>query len=90
MIIIDNDKIVKNNDDTVRVLITSFPNIVSDLKILDYNNCDRLARKIQESVSKAIVKYWNHTSMLNIGEVCKKDPQFYFRCVDEEQILKEI
>ena len=57
MIIIDNDKIVKTNDDTVRVLITSFPNIVSDLKILDYNNCDRLARKIQESVSKAIVKY---------------------------------
>ena len=34
MIIIDNDKIVKNNDDTVRVLITSFPNIVSDLRSL--------------------------------------------------------
>ena len=25
-----------------------------------------------------------------IGEVCKKNPQFSFRCVDKDEILKEI
>ena len=39
MTLVDNDKIVKN-DDTARVLNTFFSNIVSDLKIPDYSNCE--------------------------------------------------
>ena len=49
-----------------------------------------MAGNIQEPVLKAIVKYRNHTSILTIGEVCKKNPQFSFRCVDKDEILKEI
>ena len=41
------------------------------------------------SNSHAIVKYRNHPSILTIG-VCKKNPQFSFRCVDRGEILKEI
>ena len=37
IILVDNDKIVKNDDDTARVLNTLFSNIVSDFKIPDYN-----------------------------------------------------
>ena len=59
--LIENDKIVKNDDDTF------FSNIVSDLKIPEYNDCDPLAEKIQDSVLKAIVKYRNYPSLLTIG-----------------------
>ena len=45
---------------------------------------------IQETVLKAIVKYRNHPSRLTIGEVCKKNPQFFVRGVDKDEILKEI
>ena len=69
----DNDKIVKINDDTARVLNSFFSNIICDLKIPDYNNCDPLEENIQEPVLKAIVKYRNHPSILTIGEVCKKN-----------------
>ena len=67
--LIENNKIVKNDNDTARVLNTFFSNIVCDLKIPDYNNCDSLAENIQEPVLKAIVKYRNHTSILTIEEV---------------------
>ena len=49
-----------------------------------------MAEEIQEPVLKAIVKYRNHRSILTIGEVWKKNPQFSFRCVDKDEILKEI
>ena len=83
MTLIENHKIVKNDNDTARVTVW-------DLKIPDYNNCDPMAEEIQEPVLKAIVKYRNHRSILTIGEVWKKNPQFSFRCVDEDEILKEI
>ena len=53
-----------------RILNTFFSNIVRDLKIPDYNNCDPLAENIQEPVLKAIVKYTNNPSILTIGEIC--------------------
>ena len=56
----------------------------------DYNNCDPLAEIIQERVLKGIIKYRNHPTMHTIGEVCKKNPQFSFKCIDKDRILKEI
>ena len=90
IILIENYKIVKNDNGTARVLDTFFSNILCDPKISDYNNCNPMAENIQEPVLKAIVKYRNHTSILTIGEVCKKNPEFSFRCVDKDEILKEI
>ena len=88
--LIENDKIVKNDNDAARVLNTFFSNIVRDLQILDCNNCDQLEGKIQDPVLKAKVKYRNHPSILTIGELCKNDPKFSFRCIDKDEILKEI
>ena len=59
-----NDKIVKNDDETTKVLKMFFSNIVSDLKIPDYNNCDLLVENILEPVLKAIVKHRNHPNIL--------------------------
>ena len=49
-----------------------------------------MVENIQKPVLKAIGKYRNHPSILNIEEVCKKNPRFSFRCVDKNEILKEI
>ena len=88
--LIENDTIVKIDNDTIRALNTFFSNIVRDLKIPDYKNCDPMAENIQELVIKEIVKYRNHPRILTIGELCKKIPQFSLRCVDKDEILKEI
>ena len=85
-----NDKIVKNDNDAARVLNSFFSNIVRDLKIPDYNNCNPMAENIQESVLKAIVKYRNHPGILTTGEVFKKISPFSFKCVDKDEILKAI
>ena len=49
-----------------------------------------LAEKIQEPFLKVMVKYRNHSSILTIGEVYKENPQFSFKCVTKDEILKEI
>ena len=83
IILIDNDKIVKNDDETARVLNTFFSNIVKDLKIPNYNNSNSLAENIQKPVLKAIVKYRIHPDILTIREVCKKNPQLSLKRVTE-------
>ena len=82
-------KFVKNDDDTARILNTSYSNIVSDFKIPDCNNCDTLVENIQELISKVIEICRNHPSILTIRELCKNNPQISFRCVDKGEILKE-
>ena len=76
--LIDNEEIVKNDDEAARVLNTFLSNIVSSLKILDYSNCDPLVENIQEPVLTAIVKHENHLSIFTLGEVPKKNPQFFY------------
>ena len=44
----DDDTAKNDDDDTARVFNTFYSNIVSDLKIPDYNNCDTLVENIQE------------------------------------------
>ena len=77
---------------TAQILGTFFSNIVSNLKIAEYANCDPILDNINDPVIKFIVKYRNHPSIHNIGEVCnrKQCSFFSFSHLDKEQILKEI
>ena len=69
---------------------TFFSNIVSDLKVTDYNNCDPLVGNMQRPTLKTKEKHKNHASILIVGEVCKKNSQFAFKWVDKDEILKEV
>ena len=74
------DKLTLNDADTLRVLNTFFSNIVSYLKIPDYNNCGPSAENIQESVLKTIAKFKHSLSILTIGEVLESyDQQDHFK-----------
>ena len=69
MTLIEKEEIIMGDDNTVEVLNNFFSNIVNNLKIEGYSNCDPLANNIKDPVLKCIVKYRNHPSMLAIAEV---------------------
>ena len=90
--LIEKEEIIMGNDNTAEVLNTFFSNIVSNLKIEGYSNCDPLANNIRDSVLKCIVKYRSHPSMLAIGEVHNKNQRlsFFFSKIQGDKILSDI
>ena len=67
---IEEDMIIGNDSDTVRVLSTFFSNILSNLIIPEYTNCDPLSEFISNPFLKSLIRYSNHPTILKIGEVC--------------------
>ena len=92
MTLIDNEEIIMGDYNTAKVLNTFFSNIVSNLNIAAYSNCEPLASNISDPILKCVVKYRNHPSILAIGEVCKKHPtlQFSISKVNRGEILGKI
>ena len=88
----EEDEIIESDRNTAQILNTFFSNIVSNLKIAEYANCDPISDNINDPVIKSNVQYRNHPSILKIGEVCnrKQCSLFSFSHVDKEEILKEI
>ena len=80
------------HDNTPEVLNTLFPNIVSNLKIEEYSNCDNLIDNIRDPVFKCVVKYRNHPSILAIEEVYNKKQRipFSFSKIQRDEILSDI
>ena len=74
------------DDNTAKIL---FSNIVSNLNIEGYSNCDPLANNIRDPVLKCIVKYRNHPSILAIGEVFQRPP-FSFSKIQRDEVLSDI
>ena len=92
MTLIDKEEIITGDYNTAKVLSTFFSNIVSNLNIPEYSNCEPLANNISDPVLKFVVKYRNHPSIIVIGEVCNKHPRlsFFFSKINREEILREI
>ena len=74
-----------------QILNIFFSNIVSNLKIAEYVNCDPIADNINDPVIKSSVKYRNRPSILKTGEVCNRKHCFLFSFsnVDKEETLKK-
>ena len=90
--LIDKEDIIMGNDNTAEVLNTLFSNIVSNLKIEGYSNCDPLANNIRDPVLKCVVKYRNHPIILAIGQVYHKNRRlpFSFSKIKRDEILSDI
>ena len=71
--------------------ILSFSNIITNLNIAEYPNCEPLANNISDLVSKCVLKYRKHPSY-TIGEVCNKHSRlpFSFSKMKRKEILREI
>ena len=90
--LLEEEEIIIGDDNTAKVLNTFFSNIVSNLKIEEYSNCDPLANNIRDPVLKCIVKYRNHLSILAIGEVYNKNRRLpsSFSKIQRDKILSDI
>ena len=60
----EEDEIIESNRNAAQILNTFFSNIASNLKIVEYANCDPISDSINDPVIKSIVKYRNHPSIL--------------------------
>ena len=90
--LIEEEEIIMDDDNTAEDLNTFFFNIVSNLKIEGYSNCNPLANNIRDPVLKRIVKYRNHPSLLAIGKVYNKNRRlpFSFSKIQRDEILIDI
>ena len=70
--LIEEDGIVESDTNTAQILNTFFSNMVNNLKIAKYANCDPISDNINDPVIKSIIKYRNHPGILKIGEVCNR------------------
>ena len=90
-LLIDNGEVIATEQDTT-VLNTFFSNAVTNLKIPEYAEYDRIANNVSNPILKVIVRYRNHSNILTIGEACKKSHKlsFSFSQVGKKEILEEI
>ena len=90
--LIEKEETIMGGDNTVEVLNIFFSNILRNLKIEGYSNCDPLANNIRDPVLKYIVKYSNHLSVLAIGEVYNKNQRlpFSFSRIERDEIQRDI
>ena len=83
--------IIKNNGETANIMNTFFSNIVINLDVPEYNDCEDISRNIYNPILKAIVKYKNHPSVKAIKYLSNdSNGLFSFDIVESEKILKEI
>ena len=91
MTLIDKEKIIMGDYNTAKVMNTFFSNLVGNLNIAEYSNCESLTNNISDPVLKCVVKYRNHPN-LALGEVCNKHPKppFSFSKINREETLRKI
>ena len=80
---------MKKLSKTAEVLNNFFSNIVTNLKIPEYENLNLNSENVKDPVFKAILKYKNHPSIIAIKEK-SKNSKFTFHKVDNEKVIKEI
>ena len=92
MTLIDKAEIIVDDYNTAKVLNTFFSNIVSNLNIAEYSNCEPLNNNISDPVLKYVVKYRNHPSIPAIREACNKHSRvpFSFSKINRKEILGEV
>ena len=81
--------ISSENEKNAELLNAFFSSAVSNLNIPEYSGINILAERISHPTLKAILKYKNHPSIVAINNL-KKNYNFYFSVVSEEDVLKEI
>ena len=78
------------NFQVAKELNNFFANVVKNLKIYNYENCDCLAEIIDDPTLKAIVKWRNHPSIPAVASDYKNRANFSFDFVSEEDVPTEI
>ena len=89
MTLVQGEVISTKDEKNAELLNAFFSSAVSNLNILEYSGINILAERISCPTLKAVLKYKNHSSIVAINNL-KKNYNFYFSVVSEEDVLKEI
>ena len=87
--LVQGEMISMEDEKNAELLNAFFSSAVSNLNIPEYCGINILAERISHPTLKAILKYKNHPSIVAINNL-KKNFNFHFSVVSEEDFLKEI
>ena len=85
----ENEKMPTSESATAKILDNFFSNIVKKLNTPNFNSNNSVTKNIKDPVSKAILKYKNHPSILAIQKY-SKNKTFHFEVVNIEKVEKKI
>ena len=90
--VIENDKIISEDNDVAQSLNSFFSSIVTYLKIPEYTDNNFNSENITDPIITIILKCRNHPSILTIGEPCKErsTSPFSFSEVCKVEIVRDI
>ena len=86
----EDDNIVENDKNTASVLNEFFSNIITTLKMPQYSKTEPVNHNISDPLTKAIMKYRFHPSIVAIKKNCNSGSSFSFSQVERDEIMKEI
>ena len=81
---------MNNDNETANIMNSFFCNIIINLNVPEYHDCEDISGNTSDATLKAIVKYRNHPSIKAVKRVSNSNDLFSFDIVDREKILKEI
>ena len=82
--LIENGETVPKNEEIAENLNNYFPDIITNLKLLPYEDPTTNPENIADPVLKAIEKYKNHVNIRIINDKCKTNSIFTFNQVSLE------
>ena len=88
--LVEDDKIIENDEDTASILNEFFSDIVETLGIPQYDETEPVSHNIGDPLMKAIIKYRFHSSIVAIKKNCNLCLSFSFSQVECHKIMKEI
>ena len=91
--LIENDKIVNNDNETDNIMNTFFSNIsntVINLNVPEHHEYEGISRNISDPILKAITKYKNHPSIKAITRVSNLNDLCSFDNMDREKIVRKL
>ena len=87
--LVEDNKIISEDNDNAELLNSFFSNAVKNLKISEFGDSNPLAENIPHPIFKAILKYKNNPTIIVIKKI-RNGPGFYFCGVRVNDVFKEI
>ena len=88
--LVEDDKIVENDKNTASILNEFFSNIIATLGMPQCSETEPVNHNISDPLTKAIMKYRFHPSIVAIKKNCNSGLSFSFSQVERDKIMKEI
>ena len=85
--LVEDDKIVENDKNTASILNEFFSNIITTLRIPQYNETEPAIHNIGNALMKGIMKYRFHPSIVAIKKNCNSGSSFSFSQVECDEIM---